>query len=108
MRHGLSQPMASIEARIRGLVAAAHLHAALLQVRDSDTYRRGGYLGMQALDVLKSIIAVQRFASSRCYSSNGNVYWRAKRLVRRGRRYTRCETREEPCRSCFSGGIGNA
>jgi hypothetical protein len=57
--------MASIEARIRGLVAAAHLHAALLQVRDSDTYRRGGYLGMQALDVLKSIIAfVAQFRGS--------------------------------------------
>ena len=45
----LSQRRA-IEARIKGLVEAAHLHAALLQVRDSDTYGRGNYLGVQALD----------------------------------------------------------
>jgi hypothetical protein len=55
----------AIEARIRGLVAAAHLHAALLQVRASDTYRRGSYLGIQALDVLNSIIAfVAQFRGS--------------------------------------------
>ena len=45
----------AIVARIEGLTAAMQLHAALLGVRDSDSFNTGGYLGAQYRGALLSI-----------------------------------------------------
>jgi hypothetical protein len=55
----------AIEARIEGLSEAAHLHVALLQVRNSDSFGRGRVLGSQSLAIFSSIESfVQQFRQS--------------------------------------------
>jgi hypothetical protein len=51
----------AISARIRGLAKAAELHAAFLQVRDSDSFGRGKFLSVQCSEVFS---AAETFVST--------------------------------------------